>query len=498
MMRKLWISFMIIAVLGTGTAAAQDPVLPPTIISFTSNLDTISLADVEAGQTVAELSWQVVGLGSGQKLALYAYRFNTWQPILAADAAPLPPMGSTAITVESPLNFGPPTYSLVIADAQNQTVDQRVLIIPYDESALSGPPQIDNFTSTVQTLDITQVQTRNARVPVGWSVSNRAPLTNLVFEQVLDAGRVISVELPRPNLWIASSGEGVLAPVLPDSGNTIRLQMRVVNMADGTTLAEQMLPPIQLTGTLPPTPAPTPTLAPTARILSFEAAPNTVTRGGAVTVTWQVVGSTTVSVWLLDPSGRMSVSAPNPTPTGAWSVTLPDYYSGQANFMIFADDASGTTAQSSLSVRIVCNYVYFFPTGPEVACPQTDVGEVQAAYEVFENGYMIWRGDTSDIYVLLNTGDVRVVKDRWQGEMITFPDPPPAGLYQPTRGFGRVWVDDPALRRAIGWAVTLEQGYTMNYQLSSDYSPRLYVNWPDGTVIYLSLYGDTGTWGVAY
>jgi hypothetical protein len=60
-----------------------------------------------------------------------------------------------------------------------------------------------------------------------------------------------------------------------------------------------------------------------------------------------------------------------------------------------------------------------------------------------------------------------------------------------------VWVDDPALRKAIGWAVTLEQGYTMNYQLSSDFSPRLYVNWPDGTVIYLSLYGDTGSWGLA-
>jgi hypothetical protein len=193
----------------------------------------------------------------------------------------------------------------------------------------------------------------------------------------------------------------------------------------------------------------------------------------------------------------MSESAPNPASTGSWSVTLPDYYSGQANFMIFADDASGARAQSSLSVRIVCNFTYFFPSTPDMACPQTDVGEVQAAYEVFENGYMLWRGDTSDIYVLLNTGVVRVIKDRWQGEIITFPDQPPAGLYQPMRGFGRVWVDDPALRKAIGWAVTLEQGYTMNYQLSSDFSPRLYVNWPDGTVIYLSLYGDTGSWGLA-
>jgi hypothetical protein len=497
-MKKTLISLMMMAVIaaGWGTVSAQDPVLPPTIISFTSDLESISVADAEAGQTMVEFSWQVVGMWPGQRLALYAYRLNAWQPLLPAEADPLPASGGLAIPVEHPLNFGPPTYSLVLTDTQGQTLDQRVLIIPYDLDAITGPPQIESFTSTVQTLDITQVASGNAHVPVEWRVIDRAPLTNLVFEQVLDAGRVVSVELPRPNLWIASAGEGVLGPVLPESGDVIRLQMRVVDMSNGGTLAEQALPPIQVTGSLPATPEPTPTLTPTARILSFEAAPNTVTRGGTVTVTWQVTGSTQVAVWLLDPSGRLSVAAPDPAPTGSWSVALPDYYSGQANFMIFADDASSIRAQSSLTVRIVCPYAYFFPTTPDTACPQTDVMEVQAAFEAFENGYMIWRGDTSEIYVLMRgSGEARRVRDNWHGEMITFPDPAPVGLYQPARGFGRVWVDNPAIRLEIGWAVTLEQGYTMNYQMSSDYGPRLYLSWPDGTVIYLSLYGDTGTWG---
>lgn len=493
-MRKLWVSFMMMAVIlaGLGIASAQGPGLPPTIISFASDLESISMADAEAGETTAVLSWEVVGLKPDMGLALYTYRFSAWQPLPLDE--PLPANGSTTITVEHTRNFAPPTYNLTIIDGQGAPVDQRVLVIPYDESAISGPPQIESFTSTEQTLDITEVATGVARVFVHWTVSNRGPLDNIVFEQVVEGGDTISVELPRPNLWIASEGDGVLAPVLPRTSATIQLQMRVVDMRDGTTRAEQTLPPIEVTGSLPPTPAPTPTIAPTARVLSFEAAPNTATRGSAVTVSWQVTGSTKIGVWLVDGSGRMAASAPNPAPSGSWTVTLPDYFSGQADFMIFADDASGIREQSSLSVRIVCSATYFFPTTPDTVCPQGESREVQAAYEEFENGYMIWRADMSDIYALVDTGEAYHIKDRWQGEMISFPEPEPPGLYQPMRGFGRAWVDNPAVRTAIGWAVTFEEGYTMTYQWSSDYTPRLFLTWPDGTVISIVLYGDTGTW----
>ncbi len=498
-MRTLRISCILVTVIiaGLGTVSAQGTALPPTIIQFTSSLDSISVAEAEAGLTTTELSWQVVGLDSLYQLALYAYRFNSWQIVPSPDGAPLPAEGSLEVPVEHPLNFGPPSYKLVVNDAQGVTLEQRVLTIPYADDGSGAAPVIDNFASTVQTLGTVQLAGGMARVPVGWTVSNRGPMTNLVFEQVLDAGRTISVELPRPNLWVPSAGEGVVAPILPDSGRVIRIQMRVVDITSGATLAEQMLPPIQVTGAIDPTPAPPTPPELTARILSFEAAPHSVTRGGTVTVTWQVEGSNEIGVWLLDPSGRLSVSAPNPAPAGSWTVTLPEYYSGNATFMLFADDAANTQAQSSLTVLIVCPFPYFFPTTPQTACPEGEAVEVQASFDMFENGYMIWRADTSDIYVLSNDGQVRVVKDRWLGEMITFPDPPPAGMFQPMRGFGRVWVDNPAIRAAIGWSVSFEQGYTMTYQWSSDYTPRLYLNWPDGTVIYLTLFGDTGSWGVA-
>ncbi|HVO68533.1 MAG TPA: hypothetical protein VMT24_00725, partial [Aggregatilineaceae bacterium] len=75
-------------------AAQAQPGLPPAIISFTSDLDGIALAEVEAGQTSTQLSWQTVGLAARHRLLLQALRLNTWVSLLPEDAAPLPASGS--------------------------------------------------------------------------------------------------------------------------------------------------------------------------------------------------------------------------------------------------------------------------------------------------------------------------------------------------------------------------------------------------------------------
>jgi hypothetical protein len=475
------------------TAAQAEANLPPAIISFTSDLETITLAEAEAGETFARLSWQTVGLAAGDRLLLQALRLNTWVSLLPEDAAPLPASGSHDIVVEHPLNFGPPTYNLTIVDAQGSVYDQRFLIIPYDLEALTDPPQIESVAAGVQSLDATAVASGTARVAVSWQVVNRPPMANLRFEQVLEGGSTVPVELPRPNLWIPSTGNGVVAPVLPGPGQPVRLQLRVVDMENGSTLAEQMLPPISVTGTVstpvavvstPVLPAPPIVSGP--RILSFVAAPETVERGGTVTVSWQVTGATTLGVWLLSPDGRLSVSVPNPPLIGSWTVPLGDWYTDAALFMLFADDAVGNRVQASVTVHIICPYTYFFGSaGSGATCPLGPAATVQAAFQKFEHGYMLWRADTSEILVLYQTGRVERYKDSWQGETITYSETPPPGLYQPVRGFGKVWVDNAQVRQGLGWAVALEQGYTMQYQQSSDFKyARLYMTWPDGTVIY--------------
>jgi hypothetical protein len=47
------------------------------------------------------------------------------------------------------------------------------------------------------------------------------------------------------------------------------------------------------------------------------------------------------------------------------------------------------------------------------------------------------------------------------------------------------------VRSGLDWAVTFEQGYTMTVQPSSGASGRLYMTWPDGTVIHMN-YAEWG------
>ena len=85
-----------------------------------------------------------------------------------------------------------------------------------------------------------------------------------------------------------------------------------------------------------------------------------------------------------------------------------------------------------------------------------------AAYQLFEDGLMIWRGDTQQILVIY--GD-----NRWEAFDDTFvegdpeSDPTidaPRGLRQPVRGFGKVWRENTDVRAALGWALDREEGYT--------------------------------------
>ncbi|MCZ7538400.1 MAG: hypothetical protein M5U29_00430 [Anaerolineae bacterium] len=472
-------------------AAQGAPVLLPTIISFSADVEEITLADAEAGETPARLSWQAVGVQDDQRLALYAFRVNHWEMLLPPDAEPLPATGGYDFTIQHALTFSPPMYSLVIADAFGQALDQRIVIIPYAPSDEAVPLTVDLFDTDVTELDAAALAAGTARVPVRWEVSGRQPHMHLVFEQVLESGSVVSVELPRLNLWIASRGEGVVAPLPTASGQSVRLRLRVVDIRDGNTLAVHALTPIPVVqGALPPAaPVPPPGRSPAPiDVALFTATPETISRGGVVTVSWDVRNAVELGVWLVEPGGRLAQFAPNPAPQGSWTVAVPSSYVDAASFMLFARDAAGGQAQESVTVGVICPYVYFFDMrGQSLACPLEAGTTVQAAYQEFERGAMIWRADTSDIYVLYReTGLVNRYRDTWHGEDVPYDETPPPGLYKPDRGFGRVWVDNPQVRAGLGWATSLEQGYTMLHQRSGDLKyARLYLTLPNGTVIYL-------------
>jgi hypothetical protein len=97
---------------------------------------------------------------------------------------------------------------------------------------------------------------------------------------------------------------------------------------------------------------------------------------------------------------------------------------------------------------------------PVLGCPLAAPELVQMARQSFQNGRMIWYGDQQTIYVLNNDGTWRSFEDTFEEGQPELDESliAPGGLYQPIRGFGRLWREQlGGSEAAIGWA-TLPEG----------------------------------------
>jgi serine/threonine-protein kinase len=97
-----------------------------------------------------------------------------------------------------------------------------------------------------------------------------------------------------------------------------------------------------------------------------------------------------------------------------------------------------------------------------LGCPRAEAFTTAAARQPFENGLMLWRQDMNLIYGLMPDQSWFFTGDTWR-EGDPSSDPaiiPPAGLYQPVRGFGKVWRERFGVRQALGWATAEEVGFS--------------------------------------
>jgi hypothetical protein len=112
--------------------------------------------------------------------------------------------------------------------------------------------------------------------------------------------------------------------------------------------------------------------------------------------------------------------------------------------------------------------------------PTATVGQIQVAEQPFENGRMFWVQPLGQIWVLVMEGEGHgrwsIYEDTFaEGEPETDPAfiPPDESVFQPSRGFGKLWRENPDIRQALGWAVTpTEFGYISRYEY-----------YPGGTVL---------------
>lgn len=125
----------------------------------------------------------------------------------------------------------------------------------------------------------------------------------------------------------------------------------------------------------------------------------------------------------------------------------------------------------------------------KLGCPTEAEQPTWAGEQTFVGGYMFWHGGQKYIYVLYNNGTWQGFEDTWTSAEPEW-DPsivPPPGYYQPKRGFGKVWRNNPSVRSALGWATIEEYGFFGSSQTFTGgrmlWSPArgIYVLYNDGT-----------------
>jgi hypothetical protein len=239
-------------------------------------------------------------------------------------------------------------------------------------------------------------------------------------------------------------------------------------------------------------------------IRSFSVEPPQAGPGERVTLTWESTGGTLATIDLAESFLAVPTS-------GSTVVTIDKDRRHDLTVRLVVSNDAGQTTQRALTIRLRCPYTYFFEPAPTgwASCPYRPAGFSWAAEQRFENGRMIWLqeipGESTSagmaegplIYVLYDEGPFpRWVRfaDTWtDGQPESDPAIiPPPGLYQPIRGFGRLWREDVGVRDRLGWALAPEQGFEGAYQIAWEpayASDGAYLRTVDGRVVTLSVLG---------
>lgn len=117
--------------------------------------------------------------------------------------------------------------------------------------------------------------------------------------------------------------------------------------------------------------------------------------------------------------------------------------------------------------------VQSFENGSMIWTPNRNAagGQIWVTYYNKQKGWMMWQ----------------FYADLWrEGMPISAGETPPPGLYEPVRGFGKLWREDPTVRAWLGWATSPElqdhghtqffnNGVQMIYRFSADRVWLLYI-----------------------
>jgi len=233
-----------------------------------------------------------------------------------------------------------------------------------------------------------------------------------------------------------------------------------------------------------PTPSPTPSEGPV--IAYFRANVTEADPGDAITLEWQSSGGNQATLYHLMNNGSLD-GWWEVEPSGSMDYVIPAESRNWEGFVLFVLDDQDRVAQATLQVTLRCPDTWFFSPAPD-ECPSSPPILTDGGEQHFEHGLMLWIKAEDEIWVLFDDGAQPAwnsLMDVWD-ESKPESDPsivPPVGLYQPVRGFGLVWREEPGVRDRLGWAVDREVGYPTAIQRTSWYKYNAtYVKALDGGV----------------
>jgi hypothetical protein len=119
-----------------------------------------------------------------------------------------------------------------------------------------------------------------------------------------------------------------------------------------------------------------------------------------------------------------------------------------------------------------------------LGCATTTELLPDGAFQYYQEGVMIWRADTNQIYVLYNDGTYG-----------TYPDDSPSNYYESDLvkgGFGYLWGNDGTISSKLGGALVIEFGAQDFAVQEFAQGTLLYFN-DNGDYNYL-LFGDSNSW----
>ncbi len=230
--------------------------------------------------------------------------------------------------------------------------------------------------------------------------------------------------------------------------------------------------------------------------------------GDWLTISWQVSGVDLALLEVYDPGagdfpiqllelpkqGSRRIFVPTTAVNGLrlrlWAVNRPNFYSPVTMYQHIS------SAWRELSPAPPCRPRFYLSDADYAECPVMTQTQFPAAYQPFENGFLLWRSDTGDVWVIVRDGTATSYAANSYGALPDNPAaaPAPSGYSTPINGFGKVWGNSRSVREALGWALGGEVAYTMTLQTEAVPSrvSYFYMTLPDGQVMRV----ENGYWAL--